>query len=235
MTKTFDKTKYFKIIDDGKLTTSEIMEQMKKKFNVWNYYDKEKLDKDFPSPKQPTTRYFLKEVEADEEHKNKSAKNLEKEGVEGITLRERLIMELQYFEETGKHLDVDNVTLCSGSRFSGGGVPSVGWSADARRVYVDWDSVSDSHSGLRARAVVSLNPDSSAILEPFAIDEAIEVVKKAGYSVIKKTWFITGQGDIMEFGNNNKLEGRKAFLGSYATKEDAQKVADEIRGRYGDK
>ena len=41
------------------------------------------------------------------------------------------MFELEYFKKNGKHLDVDNITLCTGSRCSGGNVPGVGW-GDAR-------------------------------------------------------------------------------------------------------
>ena len=98
---------------------------------------------------------FLKTIEADSELKDKSAETLAKENIKGITLLERLLLELGYFLATGNHLDIENVTLCSGSRNSGGRVPGVGWSADRRRVYVGWDRPSDSGSRLRARAVVS--------------------------------------------------------------------------------
>jgi hypothetical protein len=36
--------------------------------------------------------------------------------IRGHYLLERLLYELKYFAETGKHLDIDNLTLCSGSR-----------------------------------------------------------------------------------------------------------------------
>ncbi len=98
---------------------------------------------------------FLKTVEADPELKRKSADTLTDERVKGITLLERLLLELGYFLATGNHLDVENVTLCNGSRGSGGDVPSVEWDADGRGVSVDWCFPSDSDPNLRARAVVS--------------------------------------------------------------------------------
>lgn len=92
-------------------------------------------------------------VEADEENKNLSANQL-KSSHKGITLLERLLLELGYFLTTGKHLDVKNVTLCSGSRNSGGNVPGVGWGSDGRRVYVDWYHSDSSGGDLRSRSVV---------------------------------------------------------------------------------
>ncbi len=174
-----------KIIDDGKKKTSEILVEMRSKFNVWCYLDDAKLDKDFPPPKKATTRYFLDTVEADESLKNKSADDLEREEVEGITLRERLIMELEYFEKTGNHLDAENVTLCSGSRGSGGGVPDVYWRADSREVFVCWSSPSSSRSDLRARAAV-FKPSDSTLVTYATLEAAIERVKKEGYVIYKQ-------------------------------------------------
>ena len=98
---------------------------------------------------------FLKTIEADPALKEKSADTLTEEKIKGITLLERLLLELGYFLATGNHLDVENVTLCSGSRRSGGGVPDVRWHSGGRLVSVFWYSPSGSDSRLRARAVVS--------------------------------------------------------------------------------
>lgn len=68
---------HFKITDDGKKKTSELLDECRALFPVWSYYDNNRLDKDFPKPKKSTTRYFAKTVEADEKHKNKSANDLE--------------------------------------------------------------------------------------------------------------------------------------------------------------
>lgn len=98
---------------------------------------------------------FLKTIEADPELKNKSANVLAKENTNGITLLERLLLELGYFLATGNHLDLENITLCSGSRCSDGSVPSVGWLTGFRRLSVSWYLPSGSGPYLRARTVVS--------------------------------------------------------------------------------
>ncbi len=177
--------KTIKIIDDGTKKTSEILVEMRSKFNVWCYHDDAILDRDFPPPKKATTRYFLDTIEADENLKNKSANDLEKENIEGITLRERLIMELDYFERTGNHLDAENVTLCSGSRSSDGSVPYVYWRTVLREVCVSWSRPSYSHSRLRARAVVS-KPSDSDLVPSATLESAIELVKKEGYVIYKQ-------------------------------------------------
>ena len=94
-------------------------------------------------------------VEADEEFKDLSANQLKEQNHQGITLLERLLLELAYFLTTGKHLDVKNITLCAGSRAQGGRVPHVYWDADDRRVMVYWCGSGDRDDVLRTRSVVS--------------------------------------------------------------------------------
>ena len=88
-----------------------------------------------------------------EELKNLSANTLKDRGISGENLRERLIHELKYHDETGMHLDIKNWTLCSGSRDADGGVPGVVW--HGVRLEVGWygsDFVGDE---FRARQIVS--------------------------------------------------------------------------------
>ena len=97
---------------------------------------------------------FKRTVEADEENKDLSANVLAGRGVKGITLLERLLLGLGFFLTTKGHLDVNSITLCSGSRDFDGYVPRVGWNSYNREVYVHWSSL-DAHRGrLRARSVV---------------------------------------------------------------------------------
>lgn len=98
---------------------------------------------------------FHRTIEADPEHHNKSAQMLTEAGVQGITLLECLLLELAFFLQTGDHLDKENVTLCSGSRFSDGDVPSVDWDRDDRQLAVSWYDADDQHPSLRTRSVVS--------------------------------------------------------------------------------
>lgn len=139
------------ITDTGKQTTSELLKSIRCPY--WSYLSDEELDRQFPPPKKQTKRYFQWIQEADPEHKNKSVEDCDKEGLKGITLRERLIMEKLWFEKNGTHLDIKNITLCAGSRDEGGRVPHVCWSDS--RLHVDWYYPSRSYGTLRARAVVS--------------------------------------------------------------------------------
>jgi len=96
---------------------------------------------------------FTKNAEADEENKRKSANQLKDESHQGITLLERLLLELGYSLATAKHLDIKNVTLCSGSRYRAGDVPRVRWNPGDRRVYVSWCGLDGSSGSLRSRSV----------------------------------------------------------------------------------
>jgi hypothetical protein len=139
------------IVDDGTLKTSEIIAKMEMSFKVDTPYSLYKLDKYFPPVK--TRRKFLYLQEADPENAGKSANDLDQSKC--ITLRERLLFELEYFKREGKHLDVNNISLCAGSRHSGGYVPHVDWSSDRREVFVGWCRPGSCRDYLRSRSVVS--------------------------------------------------------------------------------
>jgi len=62
-----------------------------------------------------------------------------------------LIYELKYYDETGEHLDINNSTLCAGSRYSSDKVPYVRWRGGELRV--DWCGSGAAAPHLRARVV----------------------------------------------------------------------------------
>ncbi|KKT39089.1 MAG: hypothetical protein UW28_C0040G0008, partial [Parcubacteria group bacterium GW2011_GWA2_44_13] len=64
------------------------------------------------------------------------------------------LYEAKYFKETGKHLDISNWTLCSGSRYSDGGVPCVRWDSHYSEMGVDGADPSGAYGGLRSRQTV---------------------------------------------------------------------------------
>lgn len=124
--------------------------------NVYTYVDD--LDKGVPTnDRSPDNGSYLvsfrRNVEADPENKSKSANQLAADGHKGITLLERLLLELGYFLATGKHLDVSNWTLCAGSRDGLGRVPNVCFGGG--KVGVRWCSPDYSNDPLRSRSVVS--------------------------------------------------------------------------------
>jgi len=92
-------------------------------------------------------------VEVDEELKGFSANDITCQGVQGITLTERLLLEIPNFRKTGGHLDLKNTTLCTSSRDPDGYVPRVDWLDDKLHVY--WSLPVFRRGTVRARAVVS--------------------------------------------------------------------------------
>jgi hypothetical protein len=134
-----------------------VYDKCKELFGAWKYTNNS-LDQAVPTNDRDTKNghyaiWVRDRVEADEELKNKSANDLKEASTPGNTLLERLLLELKYFKETGKHLDIENWTLCSGSRDSDGCVPGVGWYGDEMRV--GWYYPGFRRGILRSREVVS--------------------------------------------------------------------------------
>lgn len=138
------------------MTPERLFQKCRELFPAWKWTDRnldgvvisERTAKD-----DAYAVWFRDRVEADEEFKNLSANNLKERGTPGITLEERLLMELEYFMRTGKHLDIQNVTLCAGSRDSDGDVPGVRWGVGG--LEVRWHGPDGHDGGLRAREAVS--------------------------------------------------------------------------------
>jgi len=107
---------------------------------------------------RPATAYVVwvkKNVEADPDLANVSAEKIVECGLNTLTLRERLVLELKYFDETKQHLDIKNWTLCTGSRYADGFIPDVDWDGSDAKLDVCWCHVGDADPSLRARAAVS--------------------------------------------------------------------------------
>ncbi|MDD3711368.1 MAG: hypothetical protein PHP37_02090 [Patescibacteria group bacterium] len=154
----YDPRKHFAVIAAQGLTMNQVVAGMRKRFKVSLY--KEDLDatvehNDRDAKNGDYIVLFNKNIEADEEFKNLSANQLKTVNHKGITLLERLLLEVLYFDRTKKHLDISNGTLCSGSYGSGGNVPRVDWSSSDDELSVSWRGSGSSGDSLRSRAVVS--------------------------------------------------------------------------------
>ena len=147
------------IVASDKLRLNRIVAGLRKRMKVWlQTEDLDAVVERAPYIKRLKGTYAVwvrENREADEDTRGRSAKDLEREGVNCLTLEERLLYEAIYFSETGKHLDVSNWTLCAGSRYRDGNVPSVNWSAEYGKVYVCWWSAGDRRGSLGARLAVS--------------------------------------------------------------------------------
>lgn len=147
-----------KELGDKPLNTA--MSACRKLFNgkVWQYTND--LDKSVPTnDRDPRIigSYAIRvrnRVEADRENKDLSANDIKSRQMVTMTLLERVVMELFYFWKTGKHLDIQNVTLCSGSRRSDGLVPDCFMNDDEFELY--WCYADSCSGSLRARSEVSV-------------------------------------------------------------------------------
>ena len=144
------------IIVRGDLNPNQVFKVCQKHFSCDKYgvdLDKETKGRNEREPTKTYAIWVRDRQEADEELKNMSAETIKEKNITTETLLEREIHELKFFDETGKHLDEKNVTLCAGSRFSGGFVPYANWYGGKFDV-ARYDSQSAS-SSLCARAAVS--------------------------------------------------------------------------------
>jgi hypothetical protein len=127
-----------------------------KLFKTWKYTDD--LDKAVSKNIRNTDSHYAiwvrDEVEPDKEFLGRSTKQADPDIKIGITLLERIIFEIKYFTETGKHLDIKGVTFCSGSRSSDGCVPDAHWGSDW--FAVGWSSLGSCYSDYGVRSAVSL-------------------------------------------------------------------------------
>jgi hypothetical protein len=93
-------------------------------------------------------------VEADPGLQNLSAAELKARGIACMTLEERLLFELKYYKEGKWHLDPDTFTLCAGSRYTDGYVPTVRYRVTAVGLGIHWYDAQDRFPAVRARQVV---------------------------------------------------------------------------------
>ena len=138
------------------MTPEDIFKKREDLFESWKYEEDLNTITSERNPKDKTYAIWVKDTEEpDEDMKDKSAKDIKEQGITTETLEERLLHELKYFRETGKHLDVTNYTLCAGSRAPDGSVPDVCWHSGRSELRVHWYLSDDRSSDVRARAAVS--------------------------------------------------------------------------------
>jgi hypothetical protein len=94
-------------------------------------------------------------VEPDQEHLGKKPFKVDPDAKIGITLIERILLEIDYFRETGKVLDERGLTFCSGSRKSSNKIPVMARDMDGA-LRIDWYSPEYCQDKWGIRSVVSL-------------------------------------------------------------------------------
>ncbi len=146
------------IIITKSLKLSTIYNKLKEKFSCDTWMDD--IDRTKDIAQRPDANIYAiwvrDRIEADVELNNLSVNQMKKQDINPITLKERLLLELFYYQDTKEHLDLERWTSCAGSRSHSGHVPYVGCSRDRSGLYVDWCFISDASDGLRCRQVVSV-------------------------------------------------------------------------------
>jgi len=138
------------------MTPQKLFNQCKELFPAVKYTEDD-LDKvitsDRHAKKESYAIWIRDRLEADKELKDLSADVIKKQGLVTETLEERLIQELEYFKRTNEHLDKETTTLCAGSRYADGSVPSVHWHVG--HLKVGWNGIVTHDDHWRAREAVS--------------------------------------------------------------------------------
>lgn len=134
---------------------AKIREHMK--VRLWENEDwLEEIESDREVYKQSYGIWIRGERESDERLAGLSAVYLEDEKIPGITLSEHLMFALFYWWKFKEHIDLESVTLCSGSRhLDMRKVPWVLWNYEKDALVIFWFLVGFSGGGLRTREVVA--------------------------------------------------------------------------------
>jgi len=113
-----------------KMTTEQAFRYGKKQFPNWKETDKsldDVLDLSFgrDARQYPYIIRLCANVEADKDLRNLSADDIVAQKIDTATLKQRLLLGRFLHWKEGLFLDEKNTTLCSGSRYTNGSVPSV--------------------------------------------------------------------------------------------------------------
>jgi hypothetical protein len=102
--------------------------------------------------------WFRDSVEPDKKLMGSSVEDIglliKKTGSKTITLLERMLFELMYYEETGNHLDIKNWTVCSGSSYLDGDMPIASWCVDEFVISHDFPGLLSEEPNLGSREAV---------------------------------------------------------------------------------
>lgn len=143
------------LVVDKDLTRNKAYHACEKQFPCSSYRDDldNAIRPDERDPKNGTYAIWVRDrQEADQENKDQSWNRRREQKCQDENILERILHELKYFDETGKHLDIDNWTLTSSLSVDGSAV-SAGWIYGEFCVY--WSGPDDHGDDLRPRSVVS--------------------------------------------------------------------------------
>ncbi len=135
------------------ISPNKVVVAQRSHFKTWVYtedLDAAIIHNDRDASSGPYAIWVRDTVEPDQRYRSRSASWAKENNISGETLLERLIHGLKYWDEKGKHLDINGITLCTGSRYSDGYVPRVYFNS-GDEVRVSWDNPDHAygHIGLR--------------------------------------------------------------------------------------
>lgn len=138
------------------MTMNQVLRVMEKNSKVVTVYAD--LDGHVQDNDRATKHSYLalvrRQPEPDDDLLDKSASDLSgSAAVRGINLLERLLLGAWYFWETGLHLDIEHVTLCTGSRDFDGDIMGVNYLADLDMVEIQYYDPDDADAGMGTRQV----------------------------------------------------------------------------------
>jgi hypothetical protein len=147
------------VFADVSLTNNRVFGVCEASFPCWRYT--QDLNTAIPSQNDqrhpsrgPYAIWVKDEIDSDQDLANISSNLIEERCIKTVTFLERVLHELIHYQETGEHLDVRTWTLCCGSRYSNGLIPSVLWYGG--RLKIGWTNPCHGDPITRARQVVAL-------------------------------------------------------------------------------
>ncbi|MBN1158797.1 MAG: hypothetical protein JXA61_05405 [Bacteroidales bacterium] len=160
------------IVAEG-ITCEDIILEMKQEFEVLlvNKYLPNYFDRQVKSRRNNDRTYAIRVKNNEVAGENQATTGVETTSpgtfeipdINNITLLERLIYELKYYDETRNHLDIETFTVCSGSHFDRDSLelsPAVGWRTGRGDYYPPFLFISECFSaftldGMYSRNVIS--------------------------------------------------------------------------------
>ncbi|HPT30092.1 MAG TPA: hypothetical protein PK526_04075 [bacterium] len=148
----YNQEKHFNVIVAREMATNKIIVDIRKQFDIYVGFD------DAINDRNPESGDYIilfnRSIEPDKLPSFASTAALDQIQHKGITLLERILLEVLYFDVTKKHLDIENTTNCNGSRDNLGRVPGVSWDKTCEKLIVLPYSPRYYKGSFRARAVI---------------------------------------------------------------------------------
>jgi signal peptidase I len=154
----YNPKEHFGVIVSANTSIIKVIKTVEKRLNMHVYLGacQDKVIKNHNRPLNKNyVVIFENNIASDRWYMDLSANDLEKRGVVGITLLERLLLEILYYQKTFNHLEGETSTLCAGSRNADNNTFNVFWNSDLGKVHVDVVRPSQYWHTMRTRAVIA--------------------------------------------------------------------------------